>query len=29
MGLPSYSDVEEALGGHILAEARLIGTYQR
>jgi Raf kinase inhibitor-like YbhB/YbcL family protein len=29
MGLPGYSDVEEALGGHILAEARLIGTYQR
>jgi Raf kinase inhibitor-like YbhB/YbcL family protein len=28
-GLPSYHDVEEAVAGHILGEARLIGTYQR
>ena len=28
-GLPSYQDVEEAVAGHILGEARLIGTYRR
>ncbi|HEX6523908.1 MAG TPA: YbhB/YbcL family Raf kinase inhibitor-like protein [Streptosporangiaceae bacterium] len=28
-GLPSYQDVETAVNGHILGEARLIGTYQR
>src|SRR6266566_1635328 len=28
-GLPSYQDVETAVTGHILGEARLIGTYQR
>jgi Raf kinase inhibitor-like YbhB/YbcL family protein len=28
-GLPSYQDVETAVSGHILGEARLIGTYQR
>ena len=28
-GLPGYQDVEEAVAGHILREARLIGTYQR
>lgn len=28
-GLPSYQDVEAAVTGHILGEARLIGTYQR
>ena len=27
--LASYQDVETAVTGHILAEARLIGTYQR
>jgi len=29
MGLPSYQDVGTAVTGHILGEARLIGTYQR
>ena len=29
IGLPSYRDVESAVAGHILGEARLIGTYQR
>ena len=28
-GLPSYQDVETAVTGHVLGEARLIGTYQR
>ena len=28
-GLPSYQEVESAVAGHILGEARLIGTYQR
>src|SRR5215472_13201214 len=28
-GLPSYRDVETAVTGHTLGEARLIGTYQR
>jgi Raf kinase inhibitor-like YbhB/YbcL family protein len=28
-GLPSYQDVESAVTGHILGEARLLGTYQR
>jgi phosphatidylethanolamine-binding protein (PEBP) family uncharacterized protein len=28
-GLPSYQDVEAAVTGHVLGEARLIGTYQR
>ena len=28
-GLPSYRAVESAVTGHILGEARLIGTYQR
>jgi Raf kinase inhibitor-like YbhB/YbcL family protein len=28
-GLPGYRDVETAVTGHILDEARLIGTYQR
>ena len=28
-GLPSYLDVEDAVTGHTLGEARLIGTYQR
>ena len=28
-GLPSYRDVETAVTGHILGEARLTGTYQR
>jgi phosphatidylethanolamine-binding protein (PEBP) family uncharacterized protein len=28
-GLPSYRDVEAAVTGHALGEARLIGTYQR
>jgi Raf kinase inhibitor-like YbhB/YbcL family protein len=28
-GLPSYQDVDKAVTGHILGEARLIGTYQR
>ncbi|MBV9380204.1 MAG: YbhB/YbcL family Raf kinase inhibitor-like protein [Streptosporangiaceae bacterium] len=28
-GLPGYQDVETAVAGHILAEARLIGTYRR
>lgn len=28
-GLPSYQDVDTAVTGHILAEARLIGTYRR
>ena len=28
-GLPSYRDVETAVTGRILGEARLIGTYQR
>jgi Raf kinase inhibitor-like YbhB/YbcL family protein len=28
-GLPSYADVETAVSGHTLDEARLIGTYQR
>ena len=28
-GLPSYQDVDTAVTGHILGEARLIGTYQR
>ena len=28
-GLPSYQDVEAAVAGHVLGEARLIGTYQR
>jgi Raf kinase inhibitor-like YbhB/YbcL family protein len=28
-GLPSYTDVETAVSGHTLEEARLIGTYQR
>jgi Raf kinase inhibitor-like YbhB/YbcL family protein len=28
-GLPSYQDIAAAVTGHILAEARLIGTYQR
>jgi len=27
--LPSYKDVETAVTGHALGEARLIGTYQR
>jgi Raf kinase inhibitor-like YbhB/YbcL family protein len=27
--LPSYADVAAATDGHVLAEARLIGTYQR
>ena len=26
---PSYQDVERAVAGHVLGEARLIGTYQR
>ena len=26
---PSYQDVEAAVAGHILGEARLVGTYQR
>jgi Raf kinase inhibitor-like YbhB/YbcL family protein len=28
-GLPSYQDVDMAVTGHTLGEARLIGTYQR
>jgi Raf kinase inhibitor-like YbhB/YbcL family protein len=28
-GLPSYQDVEAAVTGHTLGEARLVGTYQR
>ena len=28
-GLPSYQDVDTAVTGHILGEARLTGTYQR
>lgn len=28
-GLPSYQDVEAAVTGHVLGEARLTGTYQR
>jgi Raf kinase inhibitor-like YbhB/YbcL family protein len=28
-GRPSYQDVDAAVTGHILAEAQLIGTYQR
>jgi Raf kinase inhibitor-like YbhB/YbcL family protein len=28
-GLPSYQDVDAAVAGHTLAEARLVGTYQR
>ena len=28
-GLPGYQDVEAAVTGHILGEARLIGTYRR
>ena len=28
-GLPSYQDIESAVTGHILGEARLTGTYQR
>ena len=28
-GLPGYQDVDTAMTGHILGEARLIGTYQR
>jgi Raf kinase inhibitor-like YbhB/YbcL family protein len=28
-GLPGYQDVEAAVAGHVLGEARLIGTYQR
>jgi Raf kinase inhibitor-like YbhB/YbcL family protein len=28
-GLPSYADVAAATEGHVLAEARLVGTYQR
>ncbi len=28
-GLPGYQDVEAAVTGHVLGEARLIGTYQR
>ena len=28
-GAPSYHDVEAAVAGHVLAEARLIGTYRR
>jgi len=28
-GLPRYQDVEADVAGHILGEARLIGTYQR
>jgi phosphatidylethanolamine-binding protein (PEBP) family uncharacterized protein len=28
-GLPSYQDVEAAVTGHVLGEARLIGTYQQ
>jgi Raf kinase inhibitor-like YbhB/YbcL family protein len=28
-GLPSYQDVEAAVAGHVLDEARLVGTYQR
>lgn len=28
-GRPSYQDIETAVTGHILGEARLIGTYQR
>lgn len=27
--LPSYHDIEAATTGHVLAEARLVGTYQR
>ena len=28
-GLPSYQDVDTAMTGHVLSEARLTGTYQR
>jgi len=28
-GLPSYQDVDRAVTGHTIGEARLIGTYQR
>jgi Raf kinase inhibitor-like YbhB/YbcL family protein len=28
-GLPSYQDVETAVAGHVLDEARMVGTYQR
>jgi phosphatidylethanolamine-binding protein (PEBP) family uncharacterized protein len=28
-GQPSYADVEAAASAHILAETRLVGTYER
>ena len=29
LGLPTKANVEEAMRGHILAQAELVGTYER